>query len=249
MADWELRTGRNDDPVSGLASLRHGRWQDVLSDVAMVDAIVSDPPFSERTAKGYRHNPDYGDIGEQDGIAYGYITEGDAREFVEAWSPRTRYWMVLFGDHVSAQWWAAALEAVRWYVFAPIPYIKTDAPPRFIGDGPSSAAEWITVARPRSNSYKERRGHRPGYYVAQRGDAAITGAKHVPSMRALVSDYAQPGDLVCDPYAGSGAILTAARMVGCRVVGSEVNAATYEIARRRIAGDRAVPVDGQMEMF
>lgn len=234
MSDWELRCGR---------------WHDVLCDVAVVDAIVSDPPFSERTAKGFRFNPDYGDIGEQAGIAYGHITEQDTREFVAAWVQRTRYWMVLFGDHISAQWWASALDDVGWYVFAPIPYIKTDAPPRFRCDGPSSATEWLTVARPRSNAYQKRKRNRPGYYVAQRGDATVTGAKHVPSMRVLVADYAQPGDLVCDPYAGSGAILIAAKMVGCRVVGAEVDPKTFEIARRRIAGDRAIPNDQQMEMF
>jgi site-specific DNA-methyltransferase (adenine-specific) len=73
--------------------------------------------------------------------------------------------------------------------------------------------------------------------------------KPLALIQELVELFSEPGELVCDPYAGSGTTGVACRMLGRRFLGWEQDPAMAEIARRRIAGDRAVPVDGQMEMF
>lgn len=36
-----------------MIDLRLGKWEDVLSDVGEVDAVISDPPYSSRTHKGH----------------------------------------------------------------------------------------------------------------------------------------------------------------------------------------------------
>jgi DNA modification methylase len=68
-------------------------------------------------------------------------------------------------------------------------------------------------------------------------------------MQELVDLFSEPEELVCDPYAGSGTTGVACRMLGRCFLGWEQDVAMAEIARRRIAGNRAVPIDGQMEMF
>lgn len=40
--------------------LRLGRWQDALADVGDVDAVITDPPFSQRTAEGFRGGDQHG---------------------------------------------------------------------------------------------------------------------------------------------------------------------------------------------
>lgn len=228
-------------PLGDPPELRLGRWQDVLADVGEVDAVITDPPFSPRTAKGYKTNPLWqkGAIGDQPGVSYGSITEADARALVESWAPRTRYWFVVFGDHVSCRWWEAALADVGWYTFAPVAWVKTAAPPRFLADGPASQTEWIMVGRPRSNRYKERRGSRPGWYAAKRGDSTVTGAKDIAALRRLVCHYAAPGDLVADPFAGSATTLAAAALEGRRAVGAEVLDATHAKGAARLAAARS----------
>lgn len=52
---------------------------------------------------------------------------------------------------------------------------------------------------------------------------------------ALVRDYSRPGDVVCDPLAGFGGALAAAVGLGRKAVGSEMDAAAYAEARRRLA--------------
>lgn len=229
--------------------LRLGRWHDLVEDVDQVDALITDPPFSARTADGYKTNPRWqeGALGDQAGISYGSITARDVRQAVRLWAPRVRYWFVVFGDHISARWWETELDKAGWYTFAPLPYVKPAAPPRFLGDGPASQTEWIIVGRPRSNAYKERRGSRPGFYIARRGDASVTGAKDVLAMRAIVRDYSEPGDLIADPFAGSGTTLLAAVTEGRRAVGAEVNPETYAKARARLEAGWTPDLFGAVE--
>ena len=61
-----------------------------------------------------------------------------------------------------------------------------------------------------------------------------TTVKSVALMRHLVSLIAAPGDLVLDPFAGSGTTGIAALKQGCRFVGVEQSEEYCEIARRRI---------------
>ena len=79
-------------------------------------------------------------------------------------------------------------------------------------------------------------GTLPGAYIitTERTDAPITGTKPLALMQALVRDYSRPGDLICDPCAGTGTTLLAARSQGRRSVGAEMSAETYAYARKRL---------------
>lgn len=215
--------------------LRLGRWQDVLADVEC-DALITDPPYSQRTEDGYRSGSD---VRAQPGMGYQPITEDDAHAFIEAWDPRVRSWMVIFGDHISIRWFADAMESVDRYVFPPLPIVKVGAPPRMSGDGPASQAEMLVVSRPREGRFMDW-GSLPGWYRMQTVRAGhethgVRGAKSLDLMRALVRDYSRAGDLVCDPHAGSATTLVAAVTEGRRATGAEWLLAHYDIGRKRIA--------------
>jgi DNA modification methylase len=55
-------------------------------------------------------------------------------------------------------------------------------------------------------------------------------------MQAIVRDYSIGGDLICDPYAGTGTSLVAAASEGRRSVGAEIDPDTFATAQTRIAG-------------
>jgi DNA modification methylase len=59
--------------------------------------------------------------------------------------------------------------------------------------------------------------------------------KSIALMRHLVRLVAAPGDLVLDPFSGSGSSGVAAVLEGCRFVGVEQSEEYCEVARRRIA--------------
>jgi site-specific DNA-methyltransferase (adenine-specific) len=240
------------DPIE----LRCGDWRDALADVDRVDALITDPPYSARTDSGYRSAKDYdaerlrrhvrGTRSRNGRQVEGAMPRGrfelQYRPIDRAWVeeacaffvPRVRCWFVIFGDHISARWWEECLTAHGCVTFAPVPWIRIDAPPRFAADGPANACEWITIARPKGMPLE--RGSRRGWYEGSIQDQKlVTGGKPLWLMRALIRDYTRAGDLVCDPCAGGGTTLLAAAIEGRRAVGAELDPHTHALACKRIA--------------
>ena len=227
--------------------LRLGRYQDVLADVEC-DLLCADTPFSPRVHEGQRT----GSSTRKSTLTYDAWTELQAREFVEFWVKRTRWWFIAWSDHTMRHWYESALESLGWYVFAPVPWIREFPPPRLAADGPASAADYLTIARPRRSLPPERRGSRSGYYVVphQNGQALADerwhpGGKTLEDVVRMLAEYSNPGDVVCDPTAGGGTTLLAARHLACAAIGSEAVEDTFETAARRLRIH--APTDEQVE--
>jgi site-specific DNA-methyltransferase (adenine-specific) len=214
------------------ADLRLGRWQDTLTDVEC-DALITDPPYSARTHEGQRT----GSSIRMPTIGYQSITQDDAQAFAAEWSKKTRWWAVIFCDHLAFQWHEAAWAAAGWLVFAPL-LVKVNPTPRFSGDGPAFGLEFIMAARRRTS--KRKSGSLPAYYETMCGFAGegqrsiVPGAKQVDVMRAIIRDYSRPGDVICDPCAGGGTTLIAALIEGRSAIGSEMDPKTHALAMARI---------------
>lgn len=220
--------------------LRLGDWREVLADVGEVDALVFDPPYSKRTHDGHDQavndllRAGSGDMRKQ--LSYAYLTDDDVRTMVEEWSPRTRGWFAVMSDHVLQRAWESELSAAGRYVFAPVPCVIPGMTVRMAGDGPSSWAVYLTVARPKTREWASW-GALPGAYIAKRGSGGHIGGKPLDLMRAIVRDYSRPGDLVCDPCAGFATTGIAAEGLGRRFIGAEIDPETYAKAMaRRSAG-------------
>jgi site-specific DNA-methyltransferase (adenine-specific) len=211
--------------------LRCGPWQKALADVEQVDAVICDPPYSERTHSGHEELLP----GGRRGLRYRPWNIGTARSFAIRWGKRCRGWVCILTDHVLALAFADGLEDLGRYVFAPLPLVIRGSRVRLAGDGPSSWTVWLVVARPRTLEYA-RWGTLPGAYVGPPERAmTVAGGKTLWLMRALVRDYSRPGDLVCDPCAGGATTLLAAAIEGRRAIGAERDPETYRLAQERLA--------------
>ena len=60
----------------------------------------------------------------------------------------------------------------------------------------------------------------------------------IPVLRAFISAYSVAGDLVVDPFAGGGAVLSAARALGRRAVGYEIDPEAVAAIRINLCEDR-----------
>jgi len=209
--------------------LRHGRWQDVLADVTTCDAIVTDPPYSARTHEGARS------VGSDDtGVqAYAAWSLDDASAFLDHWVPRCRGWMVLHTDDVLGVAMRNMLDDLGRYTFPLVPVLQHM--PRIQGDGPGPPGHFLVVSRPCGEGWNQW-GSLPCWYEAPREkNGEILGCKPLGLMRAIVRDYTRPGDLVVDPFCGSGTTAIACASEGCPCITSEEKAEHYAIAQRRIA--------------
>lgn len=230
-------------------TLRKGRWQSALFGVTC-DALITDPPYSERTIKGQRSNNPrdlarHGHFGEPvAAIGYAGLSHADVDHLVASWVPRTRRWFVMFGDHLTTRWALDALDAHGWYTFPPVPWVKPDAIPRIASDGPSPGAEFIAVARPRRVLSRVEKRFRRGYYAGNSRPGrvpGVVGAKPLWLLEAIIADYSEPGDVVADPYAGAGSTLRASRNLGRHSIGAEMDPDTHAKGLEVLRG--AVPAE------
>jgi hypothetical protein len=209
-----------------------GTWQDAAWP-ERVDCIITDPPYSERTHKGQTD--------KRRDIDYTSLTEADVQAWAKAWAPRVRYWIAVMCDTDLITPWRDALSAAGLYAFAPVPCVITGMTCRLTGDGPSSWAVYLMVARTKAAS---KWGTLPGAYVVspehERGAARI-GGKPLPLMQQIVRDYSRPGMLVADPCAGHATTLVAALQAGRRVWGAECDPAAHAAAMQRLERVTAQP--------
>lgn len=218
--------------------LRQGDYRTALADVVSADLLCCDPPYSSRTHASQRTGASI----RVPTIKYDAIDQAWCQEFAASWAPRVRNWVVLFCDHTAFNWHDAAWRQQGWLTFAPV-FLKSNPTPRFSGDGPAFALEFLLVARPRRADVRPR-GSLPAVYESAIGDSrgglGISGRKPLTLIRAVVRDYSLPGDLVVDATCGSGTTLIAAALEGRRAIGAELDATTYATALRRIQhGDHA----------
>ena len=241
--------------------LRCGRWQEALAHVTECDALITDPPYSERTHTGHHGAADRGqwtnydgervDVCPRRGIEYDHWTTEDVVAFVCGWESRVSGWMVCQTSHDMIGDYARVMEAVGRYTFHPVPAVITGMTVRLGGDGPSSWAIYNVVSRTKTRDM-QRWGTLPGAYIGTRegerkmgaDDMVIVGGKPLWLMRAIIRDYTRPGDLVVDPCAGGGTTLLAAVMEGRRAIGAEMDPATFDKAVARLRKGFTTPLPG-----
>jgi site-specific DNA-methyltransferase (adenine-specific) len=73
--------------------------------------------------------------------------------------------------------------------------------------------------------------------ASERGYHVHPTQKPVALMHWIINQWTEPGDLVLDPYAGSGPVLRAAKDLGRRAIGVELDERYCEVIARRLAQD------------
>ena len=227
--------------------LRFGAWETALANVKSVDAVICDPPYSDKTHKGHDGGANLanrkGSAPRADGgkdryrarreISYTAWGPTEIEDFVKSWAPRNRGWFVCLSDSILCNDWRASFENHGLTAFQPVPLLIRGMTVRMCGDGPSSWCVYANVARPKQ---LHKWGTLPGYYETKPGDRTHIGGRPMDGMRAFVRDYTRRGDLVCDPCAGAATTLLAARLEGRNAIGAEVDPDTFEVGAKRLDG-------------
>lgn len=93
-----------------------------------------------------------------------------------------------------------------------------------------------------------------GFVRDSRDEVVHPTQKPIGLMIAILRDWTNPGDLILDPFCGSGTTCVAAKMLGRNFIGIDISPEYCEIARARLkAVDTGVPArearNGQMALF
>lgn len=238
-----------------MIDLRCGDYRETLADVTC-DALIADPPYSTRTHAGHdagaslvnrkqkawpRSGGGSDPLRPRRAIAYAGWSAADVDAFVDFWAPRNRGWFACMSDSVLCEVYRAAFERNGLVGFQPLPCVIPGMTVRMSGDGPSSWAVYLNVARPKSlHKWGTLRG---AYVLPNQGERVHIGGKPMDLMREVVRDYSRAGDVVCDPCAGGATTLIAAAIEGRKAIGSELDPATHALAMKRIE------TSGEIEKF
>ncbi len=209
-----------------------------------IDHTITDPPYSERTHRNFgteRRGDGHGHGRvKRDELDFGSITRAQQFDLARAIVRVTRGWIVIFTDDLGVYPWALALTRAGAEYVVKGTYVKTSPMPQMSGDRPAYGTEEIVIAHAPRTIRKRWNGggHSATYY----GDPNNERDRRFPHptqkplalMEKIVRHYTNPGELVLDPYAGSGSTLVACKRLGRRAIGWEIGPAYHAIALQRI---------------
>lgn len=245
---WTLTLGDCLDPVTGLASLGD----------KSVDHVITDPPYeaeahtkARRSMRGGGSTLKYGGavraIDAPLEISFAAIDNETRTRSAQHFGRLSRRWVVAFCQAEAVSAWREAFVggALDW-VRAGI-WIKPNGTPQFTGDRPGMGYESISIAHVSSKKRWNGGGKHAVWSfpveVAGRAGGGSSGHDHptqkpIDLMLALVRDFTDPGDLILDPFAGSGTTGVAAIRLGRRFIGWERDPKYHAIAVKRLTAAR-----------
>ena len=204
-------------------TLLHGDCRDVLSNIpaGSVDLIVTDPPYIARYCS-------------RDGRSILNDASDDwlLPAFTEAHRVlREGRFMVCFYGWPKAERFLGAWRAAGFRVVGHVVFVKGYASSRRLVDYRHEMA-YLLAKGDAMRPVQRIADVLPWRYTGNRWHPT---EKPVCALRPLIEAFSWPNDLVLDPFAGSASTLVAARQLGRRYFGIELDADYHRLATRRLA--------------
>lgn len=194
--------------------------------LAPVDHIICDPPYEM-----HAHTP-------RKRARRGVLTEGLPLDFVPL-DRRTRVatcgaakslcagWLIAFCQTEQMAGWRDDIEAAGLKYKAPMVWIKPDATPKLNGQGPAIGYESMVTAWCGKGYAKWNGGGKRGVFTYPTNGGDRVPGRHMTEkparlMQELVTLFSNPGDVILDPFAGSGTTGVACVRTGRRFIGVEL---------------------------
>jgi site-specific DNA-methyltransferase (adenine-specific) len=219
----------------GIVRIFYGDCCDILPELPDVDHVITDPPYDAMTHDGARA----ADRGGPHGMTHGRVSKpivmGFAPFDVAAQLPlllaSARRWVIAFcalemlGDYkreAGERW----VRGGFWH--------RLDGAPQFTGDRPGQPGDGLAIMHALGKKTWNGGGH-AAFWASNvvKVDRQHPAQKPEPLMRALVRQFTDEGDLILDPFAGSGTTGVAANRLGRRCILSEKEERSVEIAAKR----------------
>lgn len=202
-----------------------------------VDHIIGDPPYEDEL---------HGAIGR--------IRRNDGREMIQSLGfdgvntdreelarlcvGASNGWVILFTLAEGVRAWRDPIQAHGGKWDTTLFWVKPDASPRFNGQGAARGAECAVTAWAGKGYRSWNGGGKRGVYthcVNTNRQGEHPTEKPVPLMAELVRDFTRAGQVICDPFCGSGSTGVACANLDRGFIGIERDEKWFDLSRRRIS--------------
>lgn len=196
-----------------------------------VEHCITDPPYDQRTHERARSLKDGGSDIE---IDFAHLND---MQHVEQMLRVSRRWVLAFcaleqlGEYKAAAGHAAWTRAGIWD--------RPDGTPALNCDRPGQAAEGIAIMHSTFAIRRWNAGGKRGMWRCgvDRSDIDHPTAKPIRLMEILICDFTNVGDLVFDPFMGSGTTGAACIRHGRNFIGIESDEKYFDVCVRRLEAE------------
>lgn len=205
--------------------------------------VITDPPYETEAHTKFRTTRAvFEGRMVDDSIDFAQIDDETRARVAAEFSRISNGWVLAFCQIEGVTPWRDALvmAGAKWRR-AQI-WVKPDSAPQFTGDRPAQGFEAIASAWAGTGRSVWNGGGARGVYVhcvgvagGQRNEHPTT--KPLPLMLELVELFTDPGEVVLDPFAGSGTTGVACLRSGRRFIGIERDPKYAQVARDRLAAE------------
>jgi site-specific DNA-methyltransferase (adenine-specific) len=196
-----------------------------------VGLVLTDPPYGINLDTA-NHHRQRGALAMANDYA---LVHGDAEPFEPSHLLRFPRLLLFGGNHFAERLPASP----SWLIWDKVANLRSDRPLGF-NDNADAELIWTNLGGPVRILRHQWIGLMKG---TERGEARVHPTqKPVALIRWLIEMFSRPGDLILDPYAGSGTTLRAALDTGRRAIGIEIEERYCEITAGRCA-QAAMPLE------
>ena len=196
-------------------TIYHGDCRELLEELGKVDLVLTDPPYGislkEHGRSGYNWNID-----------------GDESQELGQW----------FLDRANTLPTIAFASPMKPWDGKWRQYLVWDKGPTVGGGGDPTTCwkqSWELVQVRKTGALSGKRDEAVlRFHVTQRDYHHHPCQKPVPLLSYLINKAATPETVILDPFMGSGSTLRAAKNLGKKAIGIEINEAYCEIAAKRL---------------
>lgn len=199
-----------------------------------VDCVITDPPYTERTHKNAKKNDTNLGYGVK---AVNFDFFDDAKMFYayHELGRLTKTWVISTVDYHFAFTFEQAppIGLIQKRIGI---WVKNNPMPQISADRPAQGWEAISYLHRKDKKSEWNGGGSHGNYVSNL--ATPTGhptPKPLSMISSFVERFTKPNDIIFDPFAGGGTTLLAARNLGRKAIGIEIEEKYCELIANRLS--------------
>lgn len=237
------------DVTIGTCRLILGDALAVMPGLGPVGHIISDPPYEQslHDAKNSMIGREVRSHGQDRlrtdggvslrGLDFAGI-DGIRADFTALAAEICQGWFIAFCTVEGVARWADVINPSPMKYKRGCIWVKPDSTPQLNGQGPAQGAECFVTAWAGAGHAKWNAGGKRGVYTHLTNPPDRHGGHPTEKpwrlMRDIILDFTAPGDVILDPFMGSGTTLVAAALTGRSTIGIELNPDYFDIAVHRV---------------
>lgn len=219
-----------------------------------VDHVIADPPYEAEAHSLQRrvkrpHSTDASAWGPDTRVArieslpFPPLTEAQRVAYARCFAQISRRWAVVFCQVEAAMKWQETMEAAGLSRRRIGVWVKPDGQPQLSGDRPGMGYESLVFMHSPGKSRWNGGGRRSVFthnkWHPESGVNIHPTQKPLPLLIELAELFTDEGEVVLDPFAGSGSLGVACLRLGRRYIGIELDAKYAQDARDWLSAEQS----------